>query len=244
MAEAYSLNCPVCLLVTKSSALTLLTTNKLKLCKWPRTIGVPILVYFKTVKPQQKIRGYQRHADPSVLHNSLVDVDDDWVVWKLLVFKNSLKPPKSGVESNETGDSCAKTKPDKSCSTSRCARSDQNQFLARTILNEKVQLVRLSTQWICVNQILVSSQSHGWGVFSTSAIINWRIPWPPPLKGEAGDDRWGMHDSYLLVKVKLFSKFWPWNKVKTTKSIFWDCFLICSVFTKMYYKAIMAPFGV
>ena len=56
------------------------------------------------------------------LNGSLTNDDDD-VVWKLLVFKNSLKPPKSGVESNETGDSCAKTKPDKSFTT--CACSDQ-----------------------------------------------------------------------------------------------------------------------
>ena len=57
---------------------------------------------------------------------SVIDGDDDVVVWKLLVFKNSLKPPKSCVESNETGVSCAKTKPDKSFKV--CATSDQNQF--------------------------------------------------------------------------------------------------------------------
>ena len=68
----------------------------------------------------------RRLADLLVLNNFSIndDYDDDDDVWKLLVFKNSLKPPKSGAESNETGDSCAKTKPDKSFT--RCGGSDQN----------------------------------------------------------------------------------------------------------------------
>ena len=56
------------------------------------------------------------------------------IVWKLLVFKNSLKPaPKSGVESNETGDSCAKTKPDKSFTTSRCVVPPLIKFILESL---------------------------------------------------------------------------------------------------------------
>ena len=70
------------------------------------------------------------------------------IVWKLLVFKNSLKPaPKSGVESNETGDSCAKTKPDKSFTTSRCVVPPLIKFILESLQKtDSAQLVCISPE--------------------------------------------------------------------------------------------------
>ena len=160
-----------------------------------------------------------------VIHTKMRSV---WIWWWCLYWSSlCLKTPVSSLlnlalKAMKLETLCAKTKPDKSFTTSRCAlvrirlrvglKFCTHKKIFQGSMNRFEKAIASPWMSICVHQILGANQSHGWEA--------WSLQWSSigefhgrPLKGDTPDDRWGKHDdvgkdSWILVEMKISCLDW------------------------------------